>query len=196
MIRLFTILYKTDFKQVPSGIELFHTTTKQFRGGLAKCPPPCKTGGRMKRHDTYKRNLVDYYKTVQEHIVEIERTKCESCGCTHAVLPDVIVPHKTYSIIFILIVLKEYFHTRAVTGICKKYGIAVSTLYAWRDRYLVHTSLDLGAIVEGALLSRSRWLAGAADICRSGAIYGFFGRFGFSFMQSAAKAETTIFSSA
>ena len=196
MIRLFTILYKTDFKQVPSAIELFHKTTIQFKSERAKCPPPCRTRGRMKRHDSYKRNLVDYDKAVQEYTVDIERSKCESCGCTHAALPDVLVPYKTYSIIFILILLKEYFHTRAATGVCKKYGIAVSTLYAWRDRYLTHASLDLGAIVEEALLSRSRWLADAVDICRSDAIYDFFRRFGFSFMQYAAKAETTIFSSA
>ena len=197
MIRLFAILYKTDFKHIPSGIELFNKIKGQFKSGLAKCPPPCKTNGRMKRHDTYKRNLVDYYeKAVHEYIVDIERCMCGSCGHTHAALPDVIVPYNAYSIIFILTVLKEYFHTHAATGICKKYGIAVSTLYAWRDRYLTHASLDLGAIVEGALLSRTRWLEDAPDICRSCATSGFFGKFGFSFMQYAAKAETTIFSSA
>ena len=196
MIRLFAILYKTDFKHVPSGIELFHKIKGQFKRGLAKCPPPCKTRGRMKRHDSYRRYIVDYDKGVQDHVVDIERDKCEPCGRTHAALPDVIVPYKTYSIIFILIVLKEYFHTRAATGICKKYGMAVSTLYAWRDRYLTHASLDLGAIVEGALLGRAHWLEGAPDICRSGATSDFFGRFGFSFMQYAAKAEATIFSSA
>ena len=190
MIRLFTILYKTDFKKVPSGIELFHEMTRRFKPEMPQCPSPCKAGGQMKGHDQYNRCLVDYDNGVVEHTVEVERAKCTSCGRTHAVLPDVLVPHRSYCIIFILIVLKEYFHTRAATAICKKFGIAVSTLYAWRDRYLLHSSLELGAIVEQALLgSDVHWFTGAHDICRSSAIHNFFTRFGFSFLQYSKTAE-------
>jgi len=196
MIRLFTILNKIDFKHVPSGIELFHSVAGQTKIGLAQCPPPCKTHGRMVRHDTYKRYLVDYDKGVHEYRVEIESAKCTACKKTHAMLPDVIIPYKTYSIIFILIVVKEYFHTRKAIGICEKYGIAVSTLYAWRDRYLVHAALDLGASVEAALLTSSHWLENARDICRTNAPYDYFGRFGFSFLEFKAAAETTFTNSA
>jgi hypothetical protein len=147
----------------------------------------------MGRHAKYNRNLVDYDGGVKEYIVEIERAKCAPCGRTHAALPDVIVPYKTYCIIFILIVLKEYFHTRAATSICKKYGIAVSTLYKWRDRYLKHTSLDLGAIVEAAILSKSPWLEDLQNIFRASATHDFFQRFGFSFLQ---HKKTTRYSSA
>lgn len=183
MIRLFTILYKTDFKHVPSGIELFHEIMRQYKPGQTQCPPPCKTCGHMKPHSGYIRHLVDYDGGVQDHIVRIERTKCLPCSQTHAVIPDVLTPRKTYCIIFILIVLKEYFHTRAATAICKKYGMAVSTLYVWRDRYLIHAALDLGTVVEKALLTCTHWLEGATDICRSGAPRDFHGRFGFSFLQ-------------
>jgi len=194
MIRLFTILFKTDFKQVPRGIELFRTVSSQFRVSRLKCPAPCKTQGQMDSHDRYERHLVEYDNGVVDHIVEVDRVKCTSCGHTHAILPDILVPYKSYCIIFILMVLKEYFHTRTATAISKKYGIAVSTLYAWRDRYLTHASLDLGAIVEAALLrSNTRWLMGANDICRADATQDFFGRFGFSFLQ---YVKTTGYSSA
>jgi hypothetical protein len=196
MIRLFTILYKIDFKHVPSGIELFHSISPQFKHESAKCPPPCGTRGQMVRHGKYSRGLIDYDKGVCDHIVEVGRVKCRSCKSTHAALPDVLVPYKSYSIIFILRALKEYFHTRAATGISKKYGIAVSTLYAWRNRYLAHARLDLGAAVEEALLASSRWLLSASDICRTCAPGDYFKRFAFSFMQYCANAETAIFSSA
>jgi hypothetical protein len=188
-------MYKIDFKHIPSGIELFHELARQMKIGLAQCPQPCKTSGHMTRHDAYTRHLVDYDKGVRDYIVEIECAKCDACERVHAMLADVLVPHKTYCLIFILIVLKEYFHTRKATGICKKYGIAKSTLYAWRDRYLTHAALDLGAGVEAALLDRSHWLENAPDICRAYAPSDFFGRFGFSFLQYSSSAETTFINS-
>ena len=191
MVMLFTILYKTDFKRLPSGIELFHMLSEQFRPETAPCPS-CGTYGRMKAHDSYWRFLIDYDGTVQENIVRIKRVICTICDSTHALLPDVLVPHKSFCILFILKVLKEYFHTRAATAICNKYSIAVSTLYAWIDRYLTHVSIDLG-VLESILLNCTRWLTNASDICRSDAPYDFFSRFGFSFLQ---HSETTRFSSA
>jgi hypothetical protein len=193
MIRLFTVLNKINFQHVPSGMEIFNVSISQQRITGLKCPQPCKTRGHMKSHDHYCRRLIDYDKAVLDHIVEIERAKCGACGDTHAALPDVLVPYKTYSIIFILKAIKEYFHTRAATHICKKYGIAISTLYAWRDRYLAHTSLELGAIVECALLEGARRLEHASDICTTGATHDFYERFGFSLLQ---HTKTTVFSSA
>jgi transposase len=192
MIRLFTILYKIDFKEVPSGIELYNTVKSQFNPLAAPCPS-CDSRGQLDPHDNYSRYLIDYDNGARENIIDVRRVKCGECGHTHAALPDVLAPHKSYCIIFILRVLKEYFHTRAVTAICKKYGIAPSTLYDWRDRYLTHAALDLGAIVEAALLSVARWIANAAGICLTDAPHDFFKRFGFSFMQ---YKKTSIFSSA
>jgi len=194
MIRLFTILYKIDFKHVPSGIELFNAISSQFRRGSAKCPS-CGARGFMKRHASYNRSLVDYHGGVQDYIVSVKRSACTSCEHTHAELPDAIVPYKSYCIIFILMALKEYFHTRAATAVCAKYKIAPSTLYAWRDRYLTHASLDLGAVVEAALLARSRWLSDAHDICRSGAPHDYFSRFGLSFLQCFGQLMKTTASS-
>ena len=192
MLRIFTLFYKIDFKKVPSGIELFNSVTSAFKPLSAPCPI-CRTRGKMTEHDSYPRYLIDYDGGgVEEHNVTVKRVMCSSCGDTHALLADIIVPYKSYSIIFILRVLKEYFYTRAVTAICRKYGMAASTLYAWRDRYLTHAALELGAIVEAALLHTSRWLVNAPDICRTSAPSDFYGRFGFSFLQFK---ETPYFNS-
>ena len=192
MIRLFAVLFKTNFNHVPRGIELFNIITSLSKVLSAACPD-CNTRGYVKEHDSYCRYLIDYDGCVQEHRVDVKRVICGICGYTHAVLPDVLVPYKSYCIIFILRVLKEYFHTKAVTAICKKYGIAPSTLYAWRDRYLSQSLLALGAATEAALLTDTRWFTSASDICRTDAPSGFFQRFGFSFLQ---YKKTTIFSSA
>ncbi|WP_276624136.1 DUF6431 domain-containing protein [Syntrophomonas wolfei] len=57
---------------------------------------------------------------------------CKSCGHTHAILPEVIIPYRSYSILFILTVLRDYY-TRSddIWEIGDKYQIAVSTLYLW-----------------------------------------------------------------
>jgi transposase len=128
--------------KIPSGIELYNAIASKFKPLSSPCPS-CRSRGQMERHDSYDRYLIDYDGAVETHTVEVERAKCAACGHTHAALADVLVPYKSYCILFILKVMKEYFHTRAATSICRKYGIAVSTLYEWRDRYLMHASLDL-----------------------------------------------------
>lgn len=143
----------------------------------------------MGRQGVYERGLVDYDNGVIDANVNVEMAICNVCGHSHAELPDVLVPHKSYCILFILKVLKEYFHTRAVTKICDKYKIAVSTLYAWRDRYLTHAELDLGRLVEGAILGDRRWFTDIDDTCYKENILDFFERFGFSFMQYSKTTE-------
>ena len=192
MIRLFTVLYKTNFSKVPSGIELFNSVVALFKLTSAPCAK-CGTHGSLEWHNGYKRYNVEYDGDVIEHIVWVKRVICKVCKRTHAILPDILVPYNSYNIIFILRVLKEYFHTRAVTAISNKYRISASTLYAWRDRYLVHATLDLGVIVEAALISSSHWLSNAFNICRTNATHDFYRRFGFSFLE---YKKTARFSSA
>jgi hypothetical protein len=86
--------------------------------------------------------------------------------------------------------LKDYaLRALSVAGICQKYGIAVSTLYSWKARYLKHKALELGPLVEKALLLKDKYLSKAEDICRDGCLNEFFARFGFSFMQYSRTAE-------
>lgn len=55
----------------------------------------------------------------------IERVRCGSCGHTHAILP-----YSTYSLLFILRVLAEYFlGLGSVERLCRRYAVSASMLY-------------------------------------------------------------------
>lgn len=56
-----------------------------------------------------------------------------------------LIPYSSYSIRFVLTVLKDYFFTHTVEKICEMYQIAHSTLYAFRDLFFSHKKLILGA---------------------------------------------------
>lgn len=69
---------------------------------------------------------------IETEILRIPRVKCDSCGHTHAVLPEMLIPYSSYSIRFVLTVLKDYFlHAHTVEKICEMYQIAHSTFYAF-----------------------------------------------------------------
>jgi len=79
--------------------------------------------------------------------VEIQRVRCKSCGHTHAILPDHIVPYTTYSLLFILRVLAAHFlGSGTVEQLCRRYGISPSMLYQWKAVFLEHKRLWLGVL--------------------------------------------------
>jgi len=79
--------------------------------------------------------------------VEIRRVRCKSCGHTHAILPDDIVPYSTYSLLFILRVLAAHFPgLETVEQLCRRYGIPPSMLYQWKAVFLEHKRLWPGVL--------------------------------------------------
>ncbi|SFR72348.1 DUF6431 domain-containing protein [Anaeromicropila populeti] len=83
----------------------FSTDSKQYKKnildfrGIWNCQcPTCGTSHSLRRHGTYKRNVV----TVQNGCIYEEkrtllRLKCISCGHTHAILPVDIIPFRIYT---------------------------------------------------------------------------------------------------
>ena len=72
--------------------------------------PYCDSKGQMILHDSYSRYMITLKTNhIKTEILQIPRVKCASCGYTHAVLPEVLIPYTSYSIRFILTVLKDYF---------------------------------------------------------------------------------------
>lgn len=62
--------------------------------------------------------------------------ECSSCGDQNAALPDVFIPFGNYSLRFVITVLYyNYKKEMTVTALCERWGIAVSTLYAWIHRF-------------------------------------------------------------
>ncbi|WP_270556834.1 DUF6431 domain-containing protein [Dorea amylophila] len=115
---------------------------------LEQVCPYCDSKGQMIFHDSYPRYMITLKANhIETEILRIPRVKCDSCGHTHAVLPEMLIPYSSYSIRFVLTVLKDYFlHAHTVEKICEMYQIAHSTFYAFRDLFFSHKKLILGAL--------------------------------------------------
>jgi len=96
------------------------------------CPKCSCKFPNWRRHDHYPRYIIAFEKGKSKtYDVAIERYSCSSCDHTHAVIPEFLVPYRSYSLFFILSVMKEYF-TKSLTVVkmCEKYNIAISTFYS------------------------------------------------------------------
>ena len=112
--------------------------------------PFCGSSGYCRFFASYDRVLVDFTNGhIHQRLVRIRRIRCESCGHTHAILPDFIVPYCQYSLSLILQVLRMYFlRLKTVRGLCDAFGISPQLLYKWLRVYGKHRTWHLGAIVS------------------------------------------------
>lgn len=150
--------------------------------------PTCNAKGQCRIYASYDRNIVDYYdgKVIYDRL-RITRVLC-TCGHTHAILPDFIIPYKHYSLPFILHVLQVYFsHAMTLEKILEVYGISHKVLERWKAAYGKHKDLWLG-------MARSKQIS-APDFLQqilalnpfSSFTFGFYRKTLFSFMQSHAN---------
>lgn len=180
MIRVKTIFGKM-FSLKTSDRQLFSLAIQAFSPSSEVCPH-CGSIGRCEFHDSYTRWLISIESGRRtDGLVSIPRVICASCGRTHAILPDVLIPYGSYSLRFILVILNAYLaRTSTVHAFCASWGIAVSTLYTWIHLFENQASLWLGALREVRCLKDSALHA----ICSQDSLpSSFFQRFGFSFLQ-------------
>ena len=91
-------------------------------------------------------------------MIKVVRVIC-SCGHTHAILPDLIIPYNTYGVFFILRVIAEYLlHRHSIEHLCARFSITHSMLYRWYGLFLEHKSLWLG-VLHSAESAPSAFLA-------------------------------------
>jgi len=190
MIRVFTFIHKIDWRKIPNVVFLYHTLVKAFNPYNSPCPT-CTAVGYLKWHDKYKRNLVTYENgNVQDNPILVKRVYCASCKTASAVLPDVLVPHKTYSLFFILYVLRAYILRKdTVVNLCSHFGISVTTLYAWKKRYTLHRKLHLGKL-EKYLFEKDPYLKKPIKDCLFIYLHNFYKEYKFSFLQYYKAAES------
>jgi transposase-like protein len=137
------------------------------------------------KHASYERYLISFeHGHTVTYVVTITRYKCPSCGHTHAILPEHLIPYSSYSLPFILTVLRDYY-TRPITveKLCSEYGIAVSTLYAWHSLFLTHKKLWLG-LLEDYISSPDTFLSELLPFPSWQLLNGFFTSMRYSFLQS------------
>lgn len=148
MIRHWTLFCKL-FSLKKSSLELYAEYTA-YPAGLGMACPICGSKGNCVPHGSYKRILIDVEQgKVSYGSVEIKRVRCKSCGHTHAILPDYIVPYTTYSLLFILRVLAVHvLGSETVEQLCRRYGISPSMLYEWKALFQTHKKLWLGVLED------------------------------------------------
>jgi transposase-like protein len=183
MIRLFTDICKTLLENITDE-GIFQDATNNFIHYTEKCPN-CHTSMNLILYSDYVRNLVSFEDgKVIERRVKPKRFKCASCGKTHALLPDILIPYSPYSLRFKLSVLTAYFQRdTTVEAICQCFGIAVSTLYEWKKCLLSHKELHLGILINRKEPASSFLRGLLESTCLSEHLHHFFHRFAFSFMQ-------------
>ena len=190
MIRLFTALCKAFLKK-SNDEQAFRDATDGYTHHGKRCPR-CGAAGQLSEIKGYSRCVVyrSDGKTVDLHIW-VRRFKCASCGATHALLPDILVPYSIYSLQFKLSVLIAYFEREmTVVKICESFDIAVSTLYEWKKLMARHKDLMLGALIslKTPALDFLRNLLGSDRV--SDSLSNFFEKQNFSFMQGMRAAAT------
>ncbi|MBO6308366.1 MAG: transposase [Oribacterium sp.] len=101
--------------------------------------PSCHRKGDCHIHAYYDRFVIDYVDGSSVcSTIRVTRVIC-SCGHTHAVLPDPVIPYASYSLLFILRVLTAYYRrTATIALLCKKFSITPGMLYRWIRLYKEH----------------------------------------------------------
>lgn len=146
MIRPFTIFCKLNQINC-SDFHWFSQEDHALDRADGSCPV-CHARMSMSSFASYRRYLVELeHGEPVTRTITVQRYRCGSCRHTHALLPSMLVPYSSYSLRFILEVLRAYFlRTDTVAGICERAGIAVSTLYRWKKLFLTHKQLWLGVL--------------------------------------------------
>jgi hypothetical protein len=138
-------------------------------------------------HDSYSRYLIEFKNNAPvSYIIDITRIICSSCKHTHAILPEIIIPYSSYSLTFILSVLKDYYLKMKIIDICEKYQISISMIYAWKSLFLQHKKLWLG-ILEDIYHNSLEFLSSIPKFNTSNELRQFFVQNGHSFLQGVRK---------
>jgi transposase-like protein len=190
MIRLFEALCKAYFKEL-SEKQRFQKATDTFRHFGEPCPN-CGAVGKFSECGDYDRRLVSYEDgQITDSEVRPKLFFCSSCETSHALLPDVIIPYGRYSLLFVLAVMAAYFERAdTVVNICERFGIAVSTIYDWRNRITLYKELMLGAFISQKQRAHAYVLELLKSNDLSGTLRLFFRKYGFSFMQRRSAPAT------
>ena len=158
----------------------------------AKCPcPKCGAIGQFKQIRSYERDLISASGNERvDTVLSVPRFLCESCGHSHALLPDILIPFGSYSLRFILTVLSSYLNRSCtITAFCDHWQIAISTLYGWIHLFTEQYNAWC------RILDRVLWVCHHA-ICSIASTpafpYAFFIRFGFSFLQDRQTSPSGI----
>lgn len=126
--------------------DLFRQSLEQSPLFLLVCPY-CGAKGTCNKRGSYERSLVTFSDGKPQVVrLRIPRVQC-TCGKSHALLPDFIVPYLSYSLPMILRILSDFFTRRlTIRGICEKYLVSPPLIYRFKKRFLIHKKQWLGIL--------------------------------------------------
>lgn len=132
------------------GREIYNDYIKSLDLFQVKCND-CKCQGDCIRYGRYDRGYFIFPEDADSNErILIQRVLCKACGVTHAILPEEIVPYAQYSIIFMLLVLYQYFLRpethRTVQEICDEFRIVPPLLYRWKKAFRKDKDKYLGVL--------------------------------------------------
>lgn len=151
MIRLFYAFGKSLFNKT-SDLVLFNEASTSFSLEDFVCPK-CGTTHSCTERPTYPRYLISFeMDNLITHSIDVRQVQCSSCLSIHAILPDCLIPHSSYSLSFVLTVLRAHFLSSCtVESLCLRFQISTSTLYAWIRLFFKHKRLWLGLLQDSEL---------------------------------------------
>ena len=126
--------------------DLFRQSLEQSPLFLLVCPY-CGAKGTCNKRGSYERSLVTFPDGKPQVVrLRIPRVQC-TCGKSHALLPDFIVPYLSYSLPMILRILSDFFTRRlTIRGICEKYLVSPPLICRFKKRFLIHKKQWLGIL--------------------------------------------------
>lgn len=118
----------------------FESFMANFNPVFERCPS-CGAKGQCKKWAYYDRGVVEVINgNPYFWHIHILRVKC-SCGHTHAIIPDFLIPYIQFSLPFVLYILKIYFsRSMKVYQILDSFDISHATLYRWKAAFMKHKS--------------------------------------------------------
>lgn len=119
----------------------------RFQPHLETCPI-CGSTGNCHIHDYYGRSIIDFHTgNRRKENLCIMRVFCDSCGHAHAILPDIIVPYSSYSLLSILFILGEYFAGLHTIGqLCERFDVSEKQFHKWLALWISHKERWLGIL--------------------------------------------------
>ena len=128
---------------------IFDSCMNNYQPQTEICPI-CKSQGNCRIHAYYNRSVIDFrYGQKVKSSLCVKRLICDSCGHTHAVLPDVLIPYSSYSLMFILRILGEFFSAiTSIEALCEKFSITSMQFYKWLQLWRQHKQSWLGILSD------------------------------------------------
>lgn len=187
MIRKNLLLCKI-FHIKTSSKSLFDSYMDRFQTQLETCPI-CGSTGNCHIHDYYDLSIIDFRAGKQDKSdLCVMQIFCDSCEHANAILPDVIIPYCSYSLLFILRLLGQYFAGRfTIEQLCERYALSQNQFYKWLALWKSHKQEWLGILTDQEVSDLSFLKRIVLMDSASSFSMGFVLRFAYSFLQSHKK---------